>query len=105
MANICDNDFRITFEDEETGKKIEEKLEKLFNETLDGEITYSDEGCFEGWFSSKWDFPEYIFEHFFEEFKDPTIYMRCLSIEWGCSYIALNIYEDGAWRDEQSFDF
>ena len=105
MANICDNDFRITFEDEETGKKIEEKLEKLFKETLDGEITYSDEGCIEGWFSSKWDFPEYIFEHFFDEFKDPAIYMRCLSIEWGCSYVALNIYEDGTWRDEQSFDF
>lgn len=36
MANICDNDFHITFENEETGKKLEEKLEKLFNETLDG---------------------------------------------------------------------
>lgn len=31
--------------------------------------------------------------------------MRCLSIEWGCSYVAMNVYEDGAWRDEQSFDF
>lgn len=105
MANICDNDFRITFENKETGKKLEEKLEKLFDETLDGEITYSDEGCIEGWFSSKQDFPEYIFNNFFEGLEDPTIYMRCLSIEWGCSYVGLNIYDDGVWRDEQSFDF
>ena len=104
MANICNNDFRITFENEEIGKKIEEKLEKLFEEVLEGEITYLDENTIEGWFDSKWSFPDHIFENFFDEFEDDTIYMRCLSIEWGCEYVAMNVYNEGSWWREQSFD-
>ena len=104
MANICNNDFRITYEDENIGKSIIEKLEKLFDKHLCGEISYEDDGVIEGWFDSKWSFPIHIFEDFFKEFQDDTIYMRCLSIEWGCDYVAMNIYEDGNWREEQSFD-
>lgn len=104
MANICNNDFRITYEDENIGKSIIEKLKKLFDKHLDGEISYKDDGVIEGWFDSKWSFPMHVFEDFFKEFRDDTIYMRCLSIEWGCYYVAMNIYEDGNWREEQSFN-
>ena len=102
MANICDNEFLISFECKETGIKISKKLEKLFDKCLDGEITYADEKIIEGYFDSRWSFPMHIFEDFFDEFND-NIYMRCLSTEYGCGYIAMNIYRDNHWEHEQTF--
>lgn len=104
MANICSNDFLITFNDNNIEEKLLAKLDKLFSEDLNGEITYSDEGLIEGYFDSRWIFPMHIFEDFFDEFDDPDLYMRCLSIEYGCQYVAMNIYRDSDWEDEQSFD-
>ena len=105
MANICDNKFYITCDDEQIMEKIIEKLDKLFQESLDGEISYADELFAEGYFDSKWSFPEHLFEDFFDEFADDTIYMRCLSTEYGCCYIAMNVYSEGCWWDEQTFEF
>lgn len=105
MANICYNEFWIFGENEDTLNKVNSKLNKLFEESLDGEITYVDGGTIEGYFDSRWTFPIHLFENFFDEFDDDTLYMRCLSTEWGCHYIALNIYEDKLWKNEQSFDF
>ena len=105
MANICYNEFWIFGENEDTLNKVNNKFNKLFEESLYGEITYVDEGVIEGYFDSKWTFPIHLFENFFDEFDDDTLYMRCLSTEWGCHYIALNIYEDKVWKNEQSFDF
>ena len=66
MANICSNDFLITFNDNNIEEKLLAKLDKLFSEDLNGEITYSDEGLIEGYFDSRWIFPMHIFEDFFE---------------------------------------
>lgn len=104
MANICDNKFYITCDNEQVMKKIIEKLDKLFQKTLDGEITYVDESFIEGYFDSKWSFPEHLFEDFFDEFADDTIYMRCLSEEYGMSLVSMNIYSDCSWRTPQYFD-
>ena len=104
MANICDNNFLISFEDENLGKLISNKLKKLFEDELFGEITYEDEGVIEGYFESRWSFPLNIFENFFDEFSNDSIYMRCLSIEYGCEYVAMNIYRDQIWEQEQTFD-
>lgn len=100
---MCTNTFYISYESEEIGKTIIKKLETLFNTKLDGEITYIDSLFIEGWFTSKWDFPMSIFKDFFNEFED--VYMRCLSEEYGMNYVAMNIYENGNWLDEQTFDF
>ena len=105
MANICANDFYISFDDENVGKLIEAKLEKLFTDTLNGEINYLDEGFLEGYFDSRWTFTMHIFENFFDEFEDDSIYMRCLSTEYGCHYVAMNVYNEGSWYNEQTFDF
>ena len=102
MANICTNTFYIAWKSEEVGNKIINKLETLFDSKLEGELTYIDPLFIEGWFTSKWDFPMYIFEDFFNEFED--VYMRCLSEEYGCGYVAMNIYIDDSWLDEQTFD-
>ena len=103
MANICDNKFYITCDDSKILNAIVTKLNQTFN-YLDGEITYIDQNSIEGYFDSKWNFPEHIFKNFFDEFNDDTIYMRCLSEEYGCNYVAMNIYEDKSWKSEQTFD-
>lgn len=104
MANICDNKFYIY--SEENTEKISKKLAILFEENLyDGEITYEDQNIIEGWFESAWVFPDDLFKNFFDEFNDDDIYMRCLSEEYGCNYVAMNIYTDNNWLNEQTFNF
>ena len=103
MANICDNKFYITCDDSKILDVIVTKLNQTFS-YLDGEITYIDQNSIEGYFDSKWSFPKHIFKNFFDEFNDDTIYMRCLSEEYGCNYVAMNIYEDKSWKSEQTFD-
>lgn len=103
MANICTNTFYIGCKSEKINEAIINKLENLFTTKLDGEVTYIDPLFIEGYFNSKWDFPMYIFKDFFNEFED--VYMRCLSEEYGINYVAMNIYRDGNWLDEQTFDF
>jgi hypothetical protein len=104
MANICDNKFYIFCEDEKITEQISNKLTNLFNEDLYGEITYEDGVVLEGWFESKWRFPSDLFDNFFKEFADDTIYMRCLSEEYGMSLVSMNIYSDCGWRTPQYFD-
>ena len=64
---------------------------------------YNDAEC---WKPEKIKLPELngaLFEDFFNEFADDTIYMRCLSEEYGCGLVSMNIYDNG-WRDPQYFD-
>ena len=105
MANVCDNKFLISCEDENIVKQISKKLGELFAEDLYGEITYEDERIIEGYFESRWRFPDDIFDDFFEEFKDDSIYMRCLSEEYGCELISMNVYSEGSWWEPQYFNF
>lgn len=104
MPNICENKFYISCDNEEIMEKIENKLEEVFTEQLEGEITYVDPTFIEGWFNSGWVFPKEVFNNFFDEFEDDTIYMRNLSEEYGMLYIALNIYHKGYWEEEQTFN-
>lgn len=104
MANICDNKFYIYCDSESVIEKIVEKLDTLFEDTLDGEISYATENAIEGYFDSRWAFPEDIFDDFFKEFDDDSLYMRCLSEEYGCGLVSMNIYVDGQWKNPQCFD-
>ena len=61
MANICSNKFYITSDDPEIIQKVCDKLNNLFETTLDGEIDFSDEYIIEGFFDSRWIFqPIYL---------------------------------------------
>ena len=104
MANICENKFYITCDDFKVLERVTEKLEQLFQESLNGEVAYIDDSFIEGYFDSKWSFPEHLFNSFFDEFTDETIYMRCLSEEYGCGLVSMNIYDKGSWREPQYFD-
>ena len=105
MANICDNKFHIFCEDKKITEQISNKLTDLFNDDLYGKITYEDEAVLEGWFGSSWNFPDEIFDNFFTEFADDTIYMRCLSEEYGCGLVSMNVYSEGKWWKPQYFNF
>lgn len=108
MANICDNKFYFTCK--ENFSKYTDKLNKILDEQLDGDVTYAeyhddeDGGWMEGYFNSKWCFPEEIFEEFLEDGIDDGVYFRCLSEEYGCDYVAMNIFDDNGWREPQTFD-
>lgn len=104
MANICENKFHIYCDNESVIEKIVEKLDTLFETTLDGEISFADDNIIEGYFDSRWAFPDDVFEDFFEGFDDDSIYMRCLSEEYGCSLVSMNVYTDGQWKEPQCFD-
>lgn len=100
MANICNNKFYFSCEND-----FQKYLDdfKIILE-CDVEIIEDcyDSGCCEGWFESRWTFPMDRIKGLFDPKDD--CYFRCLSEEYGCGYVAMNIYEDGKWKDEQCFD-
>ena len=108
MANICDNKFY--FSCDHHFKEWQIKIENLLKQHFDYNIYYctdlDDEGgSFEAFFESKWHFPDDVFEQLFEDAsKADDVYFRCLSEEYGNGYVAMNIFQDNSWRDEQCFD-
>ena len=81
---------------------VKEQIEKLFDEHLEGGLEFEDPEFMEGWFDSRWSFP---FECWDEILKDKPIYFRCLTEEYGCGLVSMNIHdEDGYWREPQYFD-
>jgi len=109
MANICDNKF--FFSCKNNFPKYKKFFEEVIFEEENGNGEVIDEqndgnnhhgGSIEGWFESRWNFPIEWFKSIFKE--DDECYFRCLSEEYGCDYVAMNIYSNGSWRDEQCFD-
>lgn len=105
MANICNNNFFFCCENNcnkyiKIFEKLKDQLFDFYFEILD----FDDNFCsIEGDFESKWTFPSDVFESL--DFKeDDNCYFRCLSEEYGCEYVAMNIFKDGEWWDEQCFE-
>ena len=98
MANICDNKFLLANNgnDDDFNKVKHRLMEEIGynNEYFYGDITFEDDDVLEGYFESRWNFPD-----------DLDVYFRCLSEEYGCSYVAMNVYSEGTWSEEQTFDF
>ena len=95
MANICNNDFYATSENPENIKTIE----KFFSE-----VPYADVDSFDNditvYFESRWDFPEESMQELYDKIPDKEdIYMRCLSVEYGCLYHALWVCDKDGWRE------
>jgi hypothetical protein len=102
MANIANNKFYMSWDSNYDINPIQEQIKKLFEDYLEGEISYIDINFMEGWFDSKWNFPIEYWENIL---KEEPIYFRCLTEEYGCSIVSMNIHnEDGTWREPQYFD-
>lgn len=102
MANIAYNKFYMSWDSEYDITPVKEQIDKLFDDHLEGEIYFDEDDFMEGWFDSKWSFP---FEYWDEILKDKPIYFRCLTEEYGCGLVSMNIHdEDSYWREPQYFD-
>lgn len=103
MANICENKFYFYCENnfEDNKKKLIEDIDD-YVEIYDISYEPDDSGSCEGIFHSRWTFPKHKLENTFDDMKG--VYFRCLSEEYGFCYVAMNIYEDGEWKEEQTFD-
>ena len=95
MANICNNDFYLTSDDSANIKYAEEWFE---NNDLDCHIEIIDDNCIEGNFSSRWAFPEELMQEFVGGIPNKEdIYIRVMSIEYGCYYHEMMIYDGEEW--------
>ena len=107
MANICSNKFFFTCEHNGPQyMKMFDKLKEVFNDLEFEVLDFDDDFCtIEGTFSSKWEFPKSNFEDLnFDINPEDECYFRCLSEEYGCNYVAMNIYSECDWWLEQTFE-
>lgn len=95
MANVCTNMFYACSDRTETIDIVVEFLEENFQGNYS---LISDDNFIEVEFYSKWRFPDSIFEELIDKLKDDvTLYMRCLSYEFGCEYVSYRVYQEGTW--------
>lgn len=96
MANICDNTFHAYSEVAENLKTIKDFLEGA----LSADVDWYDLEELDAYFDSKWTFPEEIMQELHEKIPDKEhIYMRCLSVEYGCMYHALWECDEDGWKE------
>ena len=95
MANLCDNTFYAYTEDSANV----EVIKSFFDSWHDADCEVDGEQI-DVYFSSKWDFPKEEMDNLFKAIPNKNdIYMRCLSVEYGCLYHALWICDEDGWRE------
>lgn len=87
MANICSNEFYAYSNDYNNIKHITKFFER-WDCYGDAKIA-NYEVSIDVDFNSKWVFPEEEMKKLFESIPNKDdIFMRCLSVEYGCDYVA-----------------
>ena len=96
MANICLNTMYV---ESETRENLDAVI-TFFNNNLKY-YDYEDNGdSLDISFDSRWVFPEELMEELFEAIPNKSdIYMRCLSVEYGCMYHALWYCDKDGWHE------
>ena len=96
MANICTNTMYV---ESETRENLDAVI-TFFNNNLKY-YDYEDDGdSLDISFDSRWVFPEELMEELFEAIPNKSdIYMRCLSVEYGCMYHALWYCDKDGWHE------
>ena len=96
MANICLNTMYV---ESETRENLDAII-TFFNNNLKY-YDYEDNGdSLDISFDSRWVFPEELMEELFEAIPNKSdIYMRCLSVEYGCMYHALWYCDEDGWHE------
>ena len=96
MANICDNTLYVQSDNRENL----EIVRKFFNENFEYYDCDDSGDCLDIFFDSKWTFPENLMKELFDAIPDKSdIYMRCLSVEYGCMYHALWYCDENGWEE------
>lgn len=101
MANICSNTFYASSENKQDIEYIINFFKENFAQDTDID-SYNDGTLNEIdiYFDSKWTFPYEIMCELFDGIKDKeAIYMRCLSVEYGCMYHALWQCDEDGWSE------
>lgn len=94
MANICDNTLYIESENRENLNTILE----FFDEKVSYYDCNDNHDSLDIFFDSKWVFPIDLMNELYEAIPDKSdIYMRCLSVEYGCLYHALWVCDSNGW--------
>ena len=96
MANICTNTMYV---ESETRENLDSVI-TFFNNNLKY-YDYEDDGdSLDISFDSRWVFPEELMDELFEAIPNKSdIYMRCLSVEYGCMYHALWYCDEDGWHE------
>lgn len=98
MANICSNEFWAC----STNRQNIQTVLDYFNnneDRFDSEVTDNGDQA-DIYFNSRWEFPEKEMNELYESLPDKEdIYMRCLSVEYGCMYHALWECDKNGWRE------
>ena len=96
MANPCSNTFYACSED----RNNIEAIIKFFNEWPYSDVEDSGESV-DVYFDSRWTFPEEEMKKLYESIPNKEdIYMRCLSVEYGCDYVAYWKCNEEGWYQE-----
>lgn len=95
MSNLCDNIFYAYTEDSKNIEAI-----KNFFKDWDGVADYIDTSSdsVDVKFDSRWCFPEDTMNELYKLIPNKEdIYMRCLSVEYGCDYVAYHKCDKNGW--------
>lgn len=96
MANICDNTMYV---ESETKENLDTVI-SFFNENIKFYDCDANDNCLDIFFDSRWVFPKELMEELFEAIPNKSdIYMRCLSVEYGCMYHALWYCDSDGWHE------
>lgn len=95
MSNICSNTLYAYSEDSNNINSINTWFNNNYDE-FDTEVI--DDNSVEYYFDSKWTFPLELMDELYASIPNKSdIYMRCLSVEYGCDYVAYHKCEENGW--------
>lgn len=96
MANICTNTMYV---ESETRENLDAVI-TFFNNNIKYYDREDNGDSLDIFFDSRWVFPEELMEELFEAIPNKSdIYMRCLSVEYGCMYHALWYCDKDGWHE------
>ena len=96
MANICTNTMYV---ESETRENLDAVI-TFFNNNIKYYDPEDNGSSLDIFFDSRWVFPEELMEELFEAIPNKSdIYMRCLSVEYGCMYHALWYCDESGWHE------
>lgn len=96
MANICDNIFYACSED----RQNIDTIINFFHDWPNADVEAC-EDCVDVYFESRWVFPEEEMKKLFDSLPNKDdIYMRCLSVEYGCDYVAYWKCNENGWYQQ-----